>query len=140
MMYFKPVGSRSFTLRSVLLQIIHDFPSYGTIPWWHTKYMQHIQFVVQISKVNILWSSENKPTLRQDVGCQKHTHIGYLEWQITSMGRFKHVTNHTLLLGNRDGGLGDPSNTRRKTHFCNQSLRLNFSHKKHFATKILLVA
>ncbi len=30
--------------------------------------------------------------------------------------------------------------TRRKTCIFDCSLRLNFSHKRHFATKILLVA
>jgi hypothetical protein len=30
--------------------------------------------------------------------------------------------------------------TRRKTCIFDYSLRLNFSHKRHFATKILLVA
>jgi hypothetical protein len=33
-----------------------------------------------------------------------------------------------------------PWNTRRKTCIFDCSLRLNFSRKRHFATKILLVA
>jgi hypothetical protein len=45
-------------------------------------------------------------------------------------------THEGIKVHEREEGNGD---TRRKTCFFDYSLQLNFSRKKHFTTKILLV-
>ncbi len=41
---FKPLGSRSFTLTSVLFWTIHEFLGYGIVVGVTTKVMLHVQY------------------------------------------------------------------------------------------------
>jgi hypothetical protein len=49
----KLVGFRSFTLRGVLLWIMHDFANMAKLLGWHIKGTQHVQFAAQNLGVNI---------------------------------------------------------------------------------------
>lgn len=52
----KPVDFKTFTLKGVSLQIIHDFPSYGCVVTVDTKVMLLVQFADHNSRMNIQWS------------------------------------------------------------------------------------
>jgi hypothetical protein len=69
------MSSRTFTLKGILLWIIHDFPGYGCVVGVaHWKDMLNVQFVDQNSKVNIQLNFGSKHTLQHDNDYHKDTH------------------------------------------------------------------